>query len=87
MTHQTIRTTLPTPDTHCIDEDTGNDVWSYSKELMHSYAAAWLERALDVCDDIEEKRYYGYENPNTFQDAKWKCVDAIRALIKEASNA
>lgn len=25
---------LPPPDTHCFDDDTGKDVWSYSKELV-----------------------------------------------------
>jgi len=30
---------LPEPDTHCHDEDTGLDVWSYSKDLMHDCAA------------------------------------------------
>lgn len=39
-----------------------------------------LERAAQVCEDVEEKPWYGYENPNTFQDAQWKCAAAIRAL-------
>ena len=30
---------LPKPDTHCIDEDTGKDVWSHSPEQMREYAA------------------------------------------------
>ncbi len=30
---------LPEPDTHCHDEDTGRDVWSYSAEQMRAYAA------------------------------------------------
>ncbi|MEJ5151206.1 hypothetical protein [Comamonas sp. MYb396] len=30
---------LPAPDTHCHDEDTGRDVWSYSAEQMRAYAA------------------------------------------------
>jgi hypothetical protein len=39
-----------------------------------------MERAAQVCEDVEEKPWYGYENPNTFQDAQWKCAAAIRAL-------
>ena len=27
---------LPEPDTHCYDEDTGKDVWSYSASQMHA---------------------------------------------------
>ena len=30
---------LPKPDTHCIDEDTGKDVWSHLPEQMREYAA------------------------------------------------
>lgn len=29
---------LPRPDTHCFDDDTGKDVWSYSADQMRSYA-------------------------------------------------
>lgn len=28
----------PMPDTHCVDTDTGEDVWSYSQELLIDYA-------------------------------------------------
>jgi hypothetical protein len=31
---------LPPPDTHCFDDDTGRDVWSYSADQMRAYAAA-----------------------------------------------
>ena len=31
---------LPEPDTHCWDEDTQKDCWSYSEELTHAYADA-----------------------------------------------
>ncbi|WP_182340863.1 hypothetical protein [Comamonas koreensis] len=34
---------LPEPDTHCHDEDTGRDVWSYSAEQMRAYAAQAVE--------------------------------------------
>ena len=27
---------LPDPDTHCWDDDTNNDVWSYSQGLMRA---------------------------------------------------
>jgi hypothetical protein len=44
-------------------------------------AAIKLEREaiLAAIDDIEEPRYTGYENPNTFQDGKWAAMDAIRS--------
>lgn len=29
----------PEPDTHCFDEDTQSDVWSYSKELVEQMLA------------------------------------------------
>lgn len=37
---------LPTPDTHCWDDDTGKDVWSYSEGLMRAYAADAVACAL-----------------------------------------
>jgi hypothetical protein len=49
--------TLPPPDTHCWDEDTGKDVWSHSADQMRAYAeqavAAERERwmaATALCD-------------------------------------
>jgi len=33
---------LPEPDTHCFDDDTGKDVWSYTADQMHAYALAAL---------------------------------------------
>ena len=33
---------LPEPDTHCFDDDTGKDAWSYSADQMHAYALAAL---------------------------------------------
>lgn len=35
--------TMPKPDTHCFDEDTGKDVWSHSPEQMQAYALAAIE--------------------------------------------
>lgn len=32
--------TPPKPDTHCFDDDTGKDVWSYSAELVLAAIAA-----------------------------------------------
>jgi len=36
---------LPKPDTHCFDEDTGLDCWSYSAEQMKAYALAAIAAA------------------------------------------
>ena len=35
---------LPEPDTHCFDDDTGKDVWSYTADQMHAYALAALAK-------------------------------------------
>lgn len=35
-----LAASLPAPDTHCYDSDTGKDVWSYSRELVESILAA-----------------------------------------------
>ena len=46
MNHQTL---LPDPDTHCFDDDTGQDVWSYSESQMLAYGAAWLLDERERC--------------------------------------
>lgn len=43
---------LPPPDTHCFDDDTGKDVWSYSPELVHTLLAASNTAALDALKDM-----------------------------------
>jgi hypothetical protein len=39
-----------------------------------------LEEAARVCEEQEEPPYHGFENPNSFNDGKWACAAAIRAL-------
>jgi hypothetical protein len=45
---------MPEPDTHCWDDDTGKDVWSYSAEQVRAYAIAHRlaerERCIDICN-------------------------------------
>jgi hypothetical protein len=36
------------PDTHCWDDDTGRDCWSYSPELVAQLFAAERERCIEV---------------------------------------
>ena len=48
---------------------------------------AGLEEAVEACDDVEEPRYYGYENPNTFSDGKAACMSAIRSLASASIGA
>ena len=38
---------LPDPDTHCLDDDTGLDVWSHSPKQMATFA---LGRPLTFAD-------------------------------------
>lgn len=37
------RIKLPEPDTHCFDDDTKSDVWSYSRELVISTVLAHID--------------------------------------------
>mgnify|MGYP006344779371 CR=1 FL=1 len=58
---------LPDPDTHCWDDDTQSDVWSYSKELVEHMLAerdAALKQALEAL----------------WTTATPKCEDAIKAI-------
>ena len=46
---------MPQPDTHCLDDDTGKDVWSHSADQMRAYAeqavAAERERCAKLADE------------------------------------
>ncbi len=46
---------LPAPDTHCHDEDTGRDVWSYSAEQMRAYAAQAVAAQAVPLDDRAQR--------------------------------
>lgn len=61
--------------------DTGAMMEAWLAAHVAKARAAILEEAAALCDDMEEKPWYGYENPNTFQGAQHKCAEAIRALI------
>ena len=70
---------LPTPDTHCFDEDTGISCWSHSTEQMQAYGqvcrAAALEEAAQVCSHkAETKRLYLNESHYL------ECAEAIRSM-------
>ena len=60
------------PDTHCFDDDTGKDVWSYSKEQMAAAVLRERERCAAICDDKSTK-----------VNSKWipaDCAAAIRGM-------
>jgi hypothetical protein len=42
-------------------------------------AAAEREACAQICDDVNEPAYFGYENPNSFDDGRRSCAAAIRA--------
>ena len=51
---------IPEPDTHCFDDDTGKDVWSYSEAQIRAYGLSMMlaerERIVSVFDAVHEKR-------------------------------
>lgn len=67
--------------------DKTRDVSEAHYELMKSaYETGKLEEreaCAKLCEGIEEPKWYGYENPNTYSSAVIDCADAIR----ERSNA
>ena len=65
---------LPEPDTHCVDTDTGKDVWSHSTEQLKQFGRDLLEEAAKVCIDAIKKHDCHSNNI---------CANEIRALIKE----
>ena len=62
--------TLPEPDTHCWDEDTGQDVWSFSKgqvdQMLAERDAAiqLMRRALDELARLGNGAEYGNSDGN-----------------------
>ena len=65
--------------------DTGATATVYvPKQEVQEAARQAIERCAEVCDDQEEPAWYGYENPNTFDDGKRACASAIRALITQS---
>ncbi len=68
---------LPEPDTHCYDDDTQKDVWSYSKELVEQVLSerdAVLRQALDA---LYWTTPIGGKPVKQTQDA----MDAIRKVL------
>ena len=45
---------LPEPDTHCWDDDTGKEVWSYGPELMRATIDAAAAKERERCAAIAE---------------------------------
>lgn len=61
------------------------NITSREVSLMRS---AWQEAVkqereaiLAAIDDLEDPAWYGYENPNNFDDGKRACAAAIRARL------
>ena len=53
--------TLPAPDTHCFDDDTGVECWSHSPAQMQAYGQQCRAKALDetygrVCSADERQK-------------------------------
>lgn len=81
---------LPEPDTHCVDEDTGKDVWSHSSDQMRTYALAAIEadrkvRAADVTDkQIQEVMFAVFDYASIadgIETATFKQRDQQRAKM------
>lgn len=74
---------LPEPDTHCFDDDTGEDVWSYSADQMRAYALQAVEalRREPMTDEQIDKLKWGPHegNPITFAEGLRDFARAVEA--------
>jgi len=89
---------LPPPDTHCFDEDTKRDVWSYSPELVRTMLEAatadTARKCVEVCEANEAEFWKRYDKgPNRGSsyiegkaDAANECGAAIRSAFPAAFN-
>ena len=72
---------LPEPDTHCFDDDTGKDVWSYTADQMHAYALAALAQQAQEPVYWEWRRLGSNQHAADFgQWSQWQKVEA-RSLL------
>lgn len=72
---------LPEPDTHCFDEDTQTDVWSYSKELMIRMYQQGLLDGAEKCD-ANAIKYVDYSCAASLEE----CAEELRVMAKEIDN-
>jgi len=82
---------LPPPDTHCFDEDTKRDVWSYSPELVRTMLEAatadTARKCVEVCEAFSENGgEFGYSEREAYRSAALDCRDAIRSEFPAAFN-
>jgi len=84
---------LPTPDTHCFDEDTKRDVWSYSPELVRTMLEAatadTARKCVEVCERQVASRLEGRRlGDRTLGEADGAdaCAAAIRSAFPAAFN-
>ena len=92
---------MPQPDTHCLDDDTGKDVWSHSADQMRAYAelavAAERERCAAICDASSADHWRAYSDKSSphfcdarfeaFSDEAEECATLIRGDNAKVSGA
>jgi hypothetical protein len=59
--------------------DDAHEAWIDLEEYVKQLVNEEREACAQVCEEVEEPLYSGYENPNTFDDGKSFCAKAIRA--------
>ena len=81
---------MPQPDTHCLDDDTGKDVWSHSADQMRAYAELAVpiispEMNIPFVHNLEAQVAGRYEHYSDFGDVAkpkvamaWDLFDGLR---------
>jgi hypothetical protein len=76
--------------THDTPDGDAGETLHQIRQALRAYAEEAVkqerEAILAAIDDIEEKPWYGYENPNTFQDAKWAAEAVVRARSEQGKD-
>lgn len=74
------------PETRAFDPQSANGklMIAVCQEFLESMrdAASVAEECARLCDEVEERPWFGYESPNTFDDAKRACAAVIRAYAQ-----
>lgn len=78
---------MPSPDTHCFDDDLQKDVWSYSAEQLADREAQYLEMMGPVVEAMERISGYSMSQFQNPADMAAQCVDdaakALAAITKD----
>ncbi|MBK6786292.1 MAG: hypothetical protein IPG77_01200 [Betaproteobacteria bacterium] len=83
---------MPQPDTHCLDDDTGKDVWSHSADQMRAYAEQAVAAVAGPCGSplteglglVPERTYTRAQLMAAIEAERHACSIAVWMTLQDA---